>query len=219
MAWEELRHLRVTVPLHAPMEERELELAVRTRGEGVEEGFENAVRDMCCHASVPLLRRVLQVLAGYASSVELAAVGRDGGGTDSMPRFQDIDVFDFLWRLSTLAPCALRFEKSSRKLKSPNPPVLWHIRDAIIKPALGRRLLLSPSSDAIAELKDTSTNITSSSSISSKPNTTSSTKNSTNDAGWEVTTDTELRILRPDQRAGVDYMMARFLRLHTSFSF
>jgi hypothetical protein len=31
-----------------------------------------------------------------------------------------------------------------------------------------------------------------------------------------VTTDTEQRVLRPDQRAGVDYMMHRFLRYHTT---
>lgn len=71
---------------------------------GVELDWESKLISRLWKASIPVLHRTLQFMTGFERHVELGAIGREGGGTDTLPRFEDIASFQLLLHIAMLAP-------------------------------------------------------------------------------------------------------------------
>jgi hypothetical protein len=102
-----------------------------TTGNGIEVDASQKLDTVITKLSLNVLRRICMYLTGYKSEIELYKIGRDGLGVELSVNLDDIGVNHFLCTLCVLYPAALMKTSSGFKVK--NGPLMWSIKDRILK--------------------------------------------------------------------------------------
>ena len=108
-----------------------LSLALAQKSNGVARGASDLLERVIARYPLDVTKRLYAYLANYRSSVKLYDISRDGSATKLDVTLLDIGVNHILCAICALYPAALSLDSSTFKIK--NGPLLWSIRDSIIK--------------------------------------------------------------------------------------
>ena len=138
--WEELRRIKMKIPVwrdpeplppHAPFSEV-MERVQITPANGICKDFYHHVDLLVAIASKSTLAAVLSTLNGLPQEIIMRSIGRDGSGTKGAVQATLPAVFQFLVKVTTLAPEAIYLDKDRvSHFIVANGPLLWEIRDHI----------------------------------------------------------------------------------------
>jgi hypothetical protein len=132
--WDKIKKLDIRLPLLEEMGDRSLFHSLTNTSIGVEEGAEQELLQLVSDTSPDVVRHALIYLSTFSSSIEMNRVSRDGGGTQKAVSIHDVGAYQFMLKLSTLYPAALRptlYKPSAFDV--PIGPLLWTIRERISK--------------------------------------------------------------------------------------
>jgi superfamily II DNA or RNA helicase len=109
---------------------------------GIMVNYTELTRKLVSETDNRIVRRALSYLSGFDNIIEMNKIGRDGGGTVHTVKFADIGAYQFLLRLSYIAPSALKLvSKHSIRFISEIRPLLWEIRQVIMETVSGKTQL------------------------------------------------------------------------------
>jgi len=129
MTWQKARDAEVEIPLLNPVSDS-LKAAIKYTGYGY---VEESVASLVAKYPVRIVQRAMGLLAGSPTSIEMPRISRDGGGSQQSVIFDDVLVFQFLLRLSLVAPAMIRLVPySSIRFEIPSPPTMWFFRDILL---------------------------------------------------------------------------------------
>jgi hypothetical protein len=130
--WEDARHLKLSVPLHLPLDEAfSINAALSSHGVGIQvgafESLKELVGDDRCSPQ-PLLNRVMYYLDTFGTTIALHKIARDGDSVHLSVNAIDAAVYPWLLKFSVLFPGALR--PAAHRLNTfvvPSGPLMWHV--------------------------------------------------------------------------------------------
>eukprot|EP01064_Diplonema_japonicum_P003243 TRINITY_DN12119_c0_g1_i1.p1 TRINITY_DN12119_c0_g1~~TRINITY_DN12119_c0_g1_i1.p1 ORF type:complete len:1280 (+),score=252.81 TRINITY_DN12119_c0_g1_i1:35-3841(+) len=129
--WDEAKSLKLTIPVHKPLPVN-LDTAVNYSGDGVEEDFEEKLKEILDKTDKKVTRRSLMYISENKTRFRMSNVSRDGGGTEGAVVKEDIGVYQLLMNISVVCPVAVapvRHHPFSFAVKS--LPMLWRVRRLI----------------------------------------------------------------------------------------
>jgi hypothetical protein len=131
--WEEVRFITIELDIHKPLK-WDMKKALTRIGDGVEKNYEESLDKLLQVTDKKVLRRVMIYISSANSIIEMNRISRDGGGTAKSVDLYDVPAYQFLLRISMIAPGALRpISGQPAVFYVPNGPLMWTIRDKIIK--------------------------------------------------------------------------------------
>jgi hypothetical protein len=132
--WDEIQTARLRFPIHERLEDSWW-TALATTGTGVVRDFDAAVQALLESTSLKHLRRSMTFLNGCGSEIRMNRLSREGRGLKHAVSVYDVGAFQFLMRLSMLAPAALRPvvgpTASPGVFRVDSGPLMWTLRDRI----------------------------------------------------------------------------------------
>ena len=135
--WEEAKHIELTVPVHKPIK-WSMRTALTFVGDGIEKNAAKRLEKLIAETPANVLRRVLTYIATFSPKIEMNRVSREGGGTYYAVVFEDVGATQFLLRLSSIYPAALRPKQyQPGQFIVPEGPVLWGIARKLRKRLTG----------------------------------------------------------------------------------
>lgn len=111
-----------------------LSLALGQKSNGVARGAADLLSRIIERYPLDVTKRLYTYLANYRSSIKLYDISRDGSATKLDVTLLDIGVNHILCAICALYPAALSLDANTFTIK--NGPLLWSIRDSIIKPLI-----------------------------------------------------------------------------------
>lgn len=131
-SWDEARFLKINLEVYKQLSVK-IKYALTKVGLGVEKNYEQSLRELIDETDEKILRRVLMYISTANSEIEMYRINRDGGGTTNSVDLYDVPAFQFLLRISLIAPGALRPIKGKpATFTVPVGPLLWTIRNMIL---------------------------------------------------------------------------------------
>ena len=130
--WDEARFLTIELEVYEQLKWK-IKNALTKVGLGVEKKYKDTLRQLINETDEKILRRVLMYISTANSTIEMYRINRDGGGVSNSVDLYDIPAFQFLLRISLIAPGALRpVEGKPATFTVPIGPLLWIIRNMIL---------------------------------------------------------------------------------------
>jgi superfamily II DNA or RNA helicase len=129
-SWDEASNLDVSVPIHPPLEIN-FANAITHTGTGVDVRLCDILRAIKNVYPLEVIKRLAVYLGGFKSFIELNKISRDGTGTYYAVNQLDIQVNQILCHLTIMAPGAIEISANGFKVK--NGPLLWIIRDKLLR--------------------------------------------------------------------------------------
>lgn len=131
--WEDARFIRVQLNVYKPLKWN-IKNALKKIGLGVEENYEERLEKLLEETDEKILRRVMIYISASNAKIEMHRISRDGGGTAKTVDLYDVPAYQFLLRISLIAPGALRpIAGQPAMFYVPNGPLLWTIREKILR--------------------------------------------------------------------------------------
>lgn len=131
ISWEKARNQSIECPIH-PKISYTMRSALLNIGDGIQESAEEDFVQLLNETPGTTLRRAIMYLDTYSKTLEINRISRDGGGINHAVVFEDVPTFQFILKLSSLYPAALRpVTGHPGKFSVPVPPVLWTIVEKI----------------------------------------------------------------------------------------
>jgi hypothetical protein len=134
VVWEDVRNVSIQLPIFEPIHPT-FANALAYTGKGVVQDFDHQFRHLLEHTPLHHLQRAITFINGYSGQIQMNRISRDGRGLKHAVSIADVGVYQFLMKISLLAPCALRplvgFNASPVAFRVHCGPLMWSIRDKI----------------------------------------------------------------------------------------
>lgn len=132
--WDEIRNITIKLNVYEKGNENSISYALKNIGYGVEEDYEEKIKEILKTYDKKILRRVLIYISTANRVIEIHRVNRDGGGTYQPVNIEDVSVFQFLLKLSVIIPGGIRpVEGKPATFYVPCGPLLWSVKKIIKK--------------------------------------------------------------------------------------
>jgi len=134
ITWEDARRVMVDLPIHAPLESSPW-IALYHTGSGVAKDFERHFEALLRDTPMRHLQRCMTFISGCRPEIHMNRISREGRGLKHAVSVGDVGAFQFLVKLSVLAPAALRplvgYAASPGAFRVGCGPLMWTLRDRI----------------------------------------------------------------------------------------